>query len=270
LIKGNPALLKLVPNADAALALSREEVGGFILEHLNAQAEGHYHGEDNFIENLRNYMRMVEETYNREVADLFNLAWRWLIERGYIADDIRQSQPGWYRLTTSGRAIKSHGQLQIPRVPREINPGPAPDFSPLTRSNPLLKHLHVLWEEAALAYSGNAYLSCVIMLGSLLEGVLLAKCLSNDATARASAHAPRDGGQVKAYERWSLNDFIEVADDNQWIHKTRNTFADILRDYRNMVHPFNAHNRGYFVDRGIATICWEVVRAALRDLGVNI
>ena len=59
-------------------------------------------------------------------------------------------------------------------------------FEPLTVDGRLRKHLHVLWEEAVMAYNGNAHLSTVIMLGSLLEGALLAKCLDNEAAAKSS------------------------------------------------------------------------------------
>ncbi|MDE2483302.1 MAG: hypothetical protein KGN02_14080 [bacterium] len=147
---------------------------------------------------------------------------------------------------------------------------PVPSFQALTTNDQLRTHLESLWEEAVTAHDGHAYLSTVVMLGSLLEGALLAKCLENDAIAMASAHAPKAKGVTKPFSQWSLNDFIEVADDNQWIHKTRNDFADTLREYRNMVHPLNAYTRGYRLDKALASICWEVVKAALGDLGVSV
>jgi hypothetical protein len=64
------------------------------------------------------------------------------------------------------------------------------------------------WEEAVICYKGEANLSTVVMLGSLLEGALLAKCLQNDAAAQAAAHAPKDRGHVKSYDKWTLYDFI--------------------------------------------------------------
>ena len=137
---------KLLTTSEAVLLLSREEVASYILEHLNSQAKANYHGEDAYIEHQRNYMRAIEDTYrNNDVTDRFNAAWRWLIERDYLAEDPGQMDGGWYRLTSSGRMIKSHDQLQTPRVPRDINPGPPPNFGPLTQEPALRKHLHVLW-----------------------------------------------------------------------------------------------------------------------------
>jgi hypothetical protein len=263
-------ITKLLPTVEAILPLSCEQLAGYILENLNAEAVVHGHGENAYTKHQRNYLSDIEETYkNHDVTDHFTFAWRWLVGRGYLAEVPSPLQEGWYRLTAAGRAIKNHHELEAPRVPREVNPGEPPNFRVIAEPG-LAKHLAVLWEEAAMGYNGQAYLSTVIMLGSLLEGVLLAKCLQNDAAARAAAHAPRDHGQVKPYNRWTLNDFIAVAEDNQWIHRTRNDFADTLRDYRNMVHPHNAFARGYFVDRPVAAICWEVVRATLGDLEINV
>jgi hypothetical protein len=259
-------------DAEAVLSLSREQLAGYVLEDLNARAKGHYHGDRNFQENHSNYLNGVEAEYkNQDVTDAFAAAWRFMIDQGYVSESPGQMAHGWYRLTARGRGITQHDMLQAPRVPRDINPGPAPSFLPLTSEPALLKHIHVLWEEAVMADNGNAHLATVIMLGSLLEGALLAKCMSNNAAAQSAANAPKErNGVVKDYRWWTLNDFIEVASELSWIHSTRNDFADTLRDYRNMVHPFNAYNRGYHVDRDTVAICWAVVRATLHDLGLTV
>lgn len=253
-------------------SLSREEIASHILEHLNAEAKAYYHGEDAYTEHNGNYLNRIEETYNknRDVTDKFSGAWRWLIDQEYLTDTHNAvGHPGWCWLTAKGRAIKMHDRLQVPRVPRNMNPGPAPDFRPDNKRPTSQAHA------CALGGGGDglqwhAHLSTVIMLGSLLEGALLAKCLENDVAAKEATRAPKDHGRVKDYDKWSLSNFIEVADDSQWIHKQRNDFADTLRDYRNMVHPYNACTRGYFVDKGTAKICWEVVKASVGDLEVKV
>jgi hypothetical protein len=261
----------LLPTAEAVLGLSREQLGGYILENLNAGAAAYYHGEDNYIENQRNYMSGAQEAYkNNDVTDKFNSAWRWLIEQDHLAEDPRQMNSGWYRLTAKGRTVKRHDQIEAPRVPRDINPGPAPDFLPMISDRGLAKQMHVLWEEAVLSYNASAHLATVVMLGSLLEGALLGKVLDNRADAHRANAAPKDQqGTVRPLDKWRLNDFILVATECQWIHETRIDFVDVLRDYRNLVHPFKAKD-GYHIDKGTATICWQVVTEALRDLGVKV
>ena len=265
------SITKILPAPNDVLALSREELGACILESLNAEASAHYHGEENYKEHQRNYLRAVEEAYqNREVADRFNSSWRWLIERDYLSEDTRDLSGGWYRLTTKGAAVKRREQIAVPRVPRDVNPGPPPDFSPLTSDGGLQKQLLVLWEEAVLCHAANAHLATVVMLGSLLEGALLGKALANPAAANRAAASPKEtAGAVRPFERWYLSNFIDVAIECGWVHQTRGDFTDVLREYRNLVHPSKAKNTGYYIDKGTALICWQVVISTLDDLGIT-
>lgn len=265
------SITKILPTPADVLGLSREELAGCILELLNAEAATHYHGEENYKEHQRNYLRAVDEAYkSREVADRFNSPWRWLIEHDYLTEDIRDLSPGWYRLTAQGRAIKKRGQVAVPPVPRDVSPGPPPDFGPLTADDGLQKQLLVLWQEAVLCHAANAHLATVVMLGSLLEGALLGKVLANPAAANRAAASPKEAsGAVRPFDRWFLSNFIDVAIECGWIHQTRGDFSDVLREYRNLVHPFKAKGAGYRIDRGTASICWQVVISTLDDLGIT-
>jgi len=261
----------LLPVAGDVLALSREELAGYILEDLNAEASRASYGQENYKQNQRNYINGAHEAYkNDEVTDRFTSSWRWLIEQDYLADVPQQGGIGWYRLTSRGRGIATHDQLVTPRVPRDINPGPAPNFLPLTSDPGLSKQMHVLWEEAVLSYNVGAHLSTVIMLGSMLEGALLGKALDNRAEANRAKAAPKDpSGTVRPFDKWKLINFVHVAKECGWIHGRRIDFVDVLRDYRNLVHPYKAKDIGYNVDKGTAAICWQVVTEALRDLGIS-
>ena len=177
---------------------------------------------------------------------------------------------GWYRLTRLGASIKKHDQIVTPRVPRSLNPGPAPNLHPLGTDVGLLKQLHVIWEEAVLCHDAGAHLSTIIMLGSLLEGALLTRALDEREGVGHARSSPRDAaGRVQQFEKWNLNDYINVAKECRWIHESRSAFADVLREYRNLVHPFKARHY-YYIDNKLATICWQVIIATLRDLGVDI
>jgi hypothetical protein len=262
-------LTDLLPTAGDVTALSKEQLAAYILEVLNSQPEL---ASGDRSENIRNYMSWVNENYGKNEAVLAraNSAWRWLVDNEFLTPDARQMNDGWYKLTPKGRAITEHAALQVPRVPRAANPGPAPDFAPITSDGAMQKHLHVLWEEAVMCTNGDAFLSAMIMLGSLLEGALLAKCMTDSGTAHTAASVPKTKGSVEPWQRWSLADFIAVAHDCGWIHKTRGEFSDQLREYRNLVHPFRAYNIGYRADKALVTIAWEIVRATLSDLGVMV
>lgn len=79
------------------------------------------------------------------------------------------------------------------------------------------------------------------MLGSLLEGPLLSRALKDPSAAYASKAAPRRKGKViEDFRWWYLAQFIDVATELGWLHSNRGDFADVLREYRNLVHPYAA------------------------------
>lgn len=97
-------------------------------------------------------------------------------------------------------------------------------------------------EFSEILVPARAWKSSVIMAGSILEAVLF-DLLTGDpkrsAAAKASARAPtRKNGAQKGEDEWTLNDMIELAADINLVPKERAaTFDQVLRDYRNFVHP---------------------------------
>jgi hypothetical protein len=259
-------ITELLPDAAAVRSMSPESLRGYILQHLNAEADAHYHGSENYSEFRVNYLNGIQDAYkDPDITDLFTAAWRLLEAERYIAEKPSAISPGQYRLTAAGRKITKAAQLQSAPTPPQVTPGMAPAFAD-AQDKALAAHLQKLWTEGAQCYEANANLATVILLGSLLEGALFAKCQQNDAQVMAASRAPREKGNVKPYRRWSLSDFIAVAEENEWIHVTRNPAAKALRDYRDMVHPANAIAQTYSVDRYTAAISWEVVKGAVSDL----
>jgi hypothetical protein len=91
---------------------------------------------------------------------------------------------------------------------------------------------------------GGAWKSCVVLAGSILEAILYDILTADPTTlthAQASSKAPQKrDGTVKdiLQEEWRLVDLISVAEDIGKIPKESAKAIDqILRDYRNFVHP---------------------------------
>lgn len=142
-----------------------------------------------------------------------------------------------------------------------------PDFTLISADTDFSDYLAQLWTEAMLCYSAGANIATIILLGSVLEGTLLAKIHSlpkqdsgSQSGQRAASSHPRSNA--------TLSELIDVASARGWIHQTRYRFSDVLRNYRNFVHPERAYKAGHSLDRGAATICLQVVREVLRDLGI--
>ena len=95
-----------------------------------------------------------------------------------------------------------------------------------------------------ILFPSEAWKSCVIMCGSILEAILYDQLTSSPdikARALASTKAPRGkGGIVKDLDNdeWKLHHLINVAVDLNILPESRsNTVDQVLRDYRNFVHP---------------------------------
>ena len=123
------------------------------------------------------------------------------------------------------------------------------------------------WLEAQKCQHAGAYLAAVVMMGSVLEALLLAKAQMRPGDAFRASAAPRrkDGSQIPIHE-WTLSVLIDVAAELKWIKIDRKGFSHALRDSRNVVHPWHHVRTGADFDRETCTMCWQVLRASVRDL----
>lgn len=97
--------------------------------------------------------------------------------------------------------------------PKKIIHAP-PDFSALTISVPgLQEELQKCWREAQKCVHVEAYTPAVMLMGSILEGLLLAGAQQSASIAYQSAKAPRDSksGKQPGIHEWSLSNLIDVA-----------------------------------------------------------
>lgn len=143
-----------------------------------------------------------------------------------------------------------------------------PDVSKLTSSIPNLSDsIGRRWREAQKCAHIECYTSAVIMMGSVLEALLLARATLAPATAYQSAKAPKDKtGKAPALQDWTLGALIDVAVDVGWLKSDRGKFGHALRESRNVVHPWvEVTTRANFDDATCKT-SWEVLKASVDDL----
>jgi hypothetical protein len=114
-------------------------------------------------------------------------------------------------------------------------------------------------EEARICYENGAYISAVIMLGSLLEGVLV-----HAAEARPSATS-----HPKALRNMGLQDLVKFAHSNGWIEPDAGMAMELVRHYRNSVHPHQEKRTGHVPNQDTLDMCWPIVNAILNDLAAT-
>mgnify|MGYP000425955164 CR=1 FL=1 len=141
------------------------------------------------------------------------------------------------------------------------------DFHKLVRDSDLAEVMSNRWKECNRTIEVGAYLSTIILLGSILEGVLLDRVQQYPEKANNSSCAPkRPDGSVRTFGEWALADLISVSHEQGWLDRDVRDFSSVLRDYRNLVHPREQINKQIYPDEGTCKIAREVVGAAIDDL----
>ena len=121
--------------------------------------------------------------------------------------------------------------------------------------------------EARTALEAGAYLSVIVLCGSILEGILLGSAKKDPALFnRSSASPKKDDCKVKQFHDWTLAQFIDVAADVDILKPDVQKFSHGLRDFRNYIHPYQQIESGFTPDEHTAKVCFQVLKAALASV----
>jgi hypothetical protein len=149
---------------------------------------------------------------------------------------------------------------------RELKPLPPPDFGKLNLESGIAEILLQRWTEIQNCIEVNATVSAVIMMGSMLEGFLMGTMQKKPQIANTASNSPKKDGKVKHFAEWTLNDMIEVAHEVGWIQLDVKKFSHALRDFRNIIHPYQQLAYKTYPDIDTCKISWLVVQAACNDI----
>jgi len=150
----------------------------------------------------------------------------------------------------------------------ELKPLPPPEFLALKIEPGLGEILSERWNETQKCFDKGAFLAATILMGTMLEGILLSVLQKFPKEANTSKATPIDSktGKVKYFADWSLSEMINVAHDVGWIDLDVKKFSHSLRDFRNIIHPYQQMLLKTFPDEDTCGISWLVVQAATNDL----
>jgi hypothetical protein len=110
-------------------------------------------------------------------------------------------------------------------------------------------------------------LATIFLLGSALEGVLLAIGVTHPEAFMSSSASPKDrSGTTKQLPEWTLSQLIDVARSVGLLELDVAKFSHILRDFRNYIHPYEQMAHGFRPDQHTVDICWQVFRAAYSQI----
>ena len=141
--------------------------------------------------------------------------------------------------------LRSSGVLVAPSVDL-----PSPQFQLLIADPKMLGILERRWKETLSCQRVGADLAATVMLGGLLEALFLARInrLTNLAPVFTASAAPKDkAGKPKPLKEWGLKDYLDVAKELGWIRQSAKDVGQVLRDYRNYIHPEKELSHGITV-----------------------
>jgi hypothetical protein len=147
-------------------------------------------------------------------------------------------------------------------------PDAPPNFSSVVSNDLMKKILEDRWVEIASCVFAKAPLAATVMMGGLLEGILYARIekLPDKKAVFTAATAPKDKvGKTYHLKEWTLQNYIDVAHELGWITQTVHDISDVIRDYRNYIHPHKQHSEKMFVSPEDAKILWEISKSIARQ-----
>jgi len=144
---------------------------------------------------------------------------------------------------------------------------PAPQFTPLISDPKMQLILQKRWQECVICVKAGAPLGATVMMGGILEGLLLARInqLTNKAPVNTAKTAPREKGTGKTLQLkdWGLKNFIDVAHELGWITTTAKDVGEVLRDYRNYIHPQKEFSHGISLTPDDAEMLWNIAKGMI-------
>ncbi len=149
----------------------------------------------------------------------------------------------------------------------------APNFAPLAADANMQMILQRRWDEVQRCLVSKSNLAATVMMGGLLESLLLARINGSPdkgAVFKAKS-APRDkGGKTLALPDWKLVHMVEVAHELTWITKSAKDVGNVLRDFRNYIHPHKEYTDGVLILDEDARMFWEVTKSITRHVLVSV
>ena len=142
-----------------------------------------------------------------------------------------------------------------------------PDIQKLPVDPTVVKIIQDRLDEAQACLRIGAYLSPIILWGSVLEAVLLAVAQKEKTKFYSSPSSPKkkDGG-AKPLHEWSLMELINVASNVGVLKTDARGFSQVLRDFRNYIHPAQQAKSNFAPDKHTAKLCLDAFKTALADV----
>ena len=140
-------------------------------------------------------------------------------------------------------------------------------FSDKIFSPKLIEIISGRMAEINIAMANKMPLAAIFLMGSTLEGILLALANAYPEKFNQSTSAPKDKeNRTKPFSLWTLNNYIDVAFDLKILDLNVKKFSHELRDFRNYSHPNEQLKNNFSPNIITAQIGLQVLKAAVSQI----
>ena len=137
----------------------------------------------------------------------------------------------------------------------------------LNLSKAITEALEQRIKEIEQCLKSNSALATIFLCGSALEGILLGVAKKNHEIFNSANTSPKDNnGKTLKFQDWTLNNFIDVAKEIEFLNEDVKKFSHALRDFRNYIHPYQQVRQKFTPDKYTAKICFQVLKTAVYQI----
>ncbi len=192
---------------------------------------------------------------DRQFQDLLECSGR-STSRSRYRDDLKTLKESLLKFRSDVIVLVNSGQ-----IPKGSTEKP-PDFARLIPDPRMTTILQRRWEETRLCRSSGAHLAATVMMGALLEALLLARVNREPDKSKvfSARTASRDSksGKPLPLTQWTLKNYLDVAHELGWIRRSAKDVGEVLRDYRNYIHPEKEYKHGVALDQKDTGMFWLI------------
>lgn len=218
---------------------------------------------------FNSHLSSVREATGVEVCNAINDLYRQLIEFTDKAILRSKYDACLKDIKKELASLRKHVVLGHSAPPADTSNSP-PDFSQLIGDTAMKGILRERWLECVTCTMNGAPLAATVMMGGLLETLLLTR-FNREADkskifSAATAPQDRNTGKPLQLKEWTLRHYLDVAHELGWITKSTKEVGEVLRDFRNYVHPYKQASHGVVLKTDDARLFWEVCKEITRQL----
>lgn len=121
-------------------------------------------------------------------------------------------------------------------------------------------------KECVISLLTNQYKSCIVICGSIIEAILVAKIEGRGISKYDIGTLLYKKPKTKTVREMDLNELLELTKAEKIVSIEEYHLSNYVRSYRNIIHPSCEVRKNYDVNEDTAKLMWGVLLAIIKEL----